>query len=72
MEIKGIKVCSFLECHFAVNYKLIIVEHNQPPAAVAGIDRVIWLPVESVTLDGSNSTDDQRIDSYQWNMLRYD
>ena len=53
-----------------LNSMPIIVEHNQAPVAVAGIDRIIWLPMESVTLDGSNSTDDQKIDSYQWIMLR--
>jgi hypothetical protein len=40
---------------------------NQPPVARAGTDIVITLPVNSVTLNGSNSTDaDGTITSYAW------
>ena len=45
---------------------LMFVEHNVAPVANAGVDKTVWLPVETVTLDGSNSTDDQKIASYQW------
>jgi len=45
---------------------IMFVEHNLPPVAHAGADKTVWLPVETVTLDGSNSTDDQQIASYQW------
>jgi len=46
-------------------------EHNLPPVANAGADKTVWLPVETVTLDGSNSTDDQHIASYQWTCESY-
>ncbi|HEY0679826.1 MAG TPA: PKD domain-containing protein [Chitinophagaceae bacterium] len=40
---------------------------NQPPVANAGADQVIVLPSNSVTLDGSGSTDaDNNIISYTW------
>src|SRR6476619_6578078 len=39
---------------------------NKPPIAHAGKDTTIILPVDSVTLDGSASTDDKKIVSYQW------
>jgi len=41
------------------------------PVANAGADKTVWLPVETVTLDGSNSTDDQHITSYQWTCASY-
>jgi len=50
---------------------LLFAEHNLPPVANAGADKTVWLPVETVTLDGSNSTDDQQIDSYQWTCESY-
>ena len=40
---------------------------NKPPIAKSGFDRVITLPKDSVTLDGSGSTDpDSNITSYTW------
>lgn len=44
-------------------------ERNQPPVSRAGPDKVIWLPVDTLTLDGSNSTDDQKILSYTWSLI---
>ncbi|XP_051044764.1 dyslexia-associated protein KIAA0319-like protein homolog isoform X1 [Phodopus roborovskii] len=41
-------------------------ENNKPPQADAGPDKELTLPVDSTTLDGSKSTDDQRIVSYAW------
>lgn len=41
-------------------------ENNKPPQADAGPDKELTLPVDSTTLDGSKSTDDQRIISYLW------
>ena len=51
----------------------MLVEHNLPPVANAGADKTVWLPVDTITLDGANSTDDQKITSYQWtcNTYRY-
>lgn len=45
---------------------LVRPEENQAPKAVAGSDQTIILPVNVVTLDGRNSTDDKRIESYLW------
>uniref|UniRef100_A0A2K5NZE6 KIAA0319 n=1 Tax=Cercocebus atys TaxID=9531 RepID=A0A2K5NZE6_CERAT len=41
-------------------------ENNSPPRARAGGRHVLVLPNNSVTLDGSRSTDDQGIVSYLW------
>ncbi|KAG3282721.1 hypothetical protein H1C71_033317 [Ictidomys tridecemlineatus] len=41
-------------------------ENNKPPQADAGPDKELTLPVDSTTLDGSKSSDDQRIISYLW------
>ncbi|KAJ1176876.1 hypothetical protein NDU88_002143 [Pleurodeles waltl] len=41
-------------------------ENNKPPQADAGPDKELTLPVDSTTLDGSKSTDDQKIASYLW------
>jgi hypothetical protein len=39
----------------------------KPPVAKAGIDQIIYLPVDSVALDGSASTDtDGTINSFEW------
>nr|XP_005988564.1 PREDICTED: dyslexia-associated protein KIAA0319-like protein homolog isoform X2 [Latimeria chalumnae]XP_014352676.1 PREDICTED: dyslexia-associated protein KIAA0319-like protein homolog isoform X2 [Latimeria chalumnae] len=41
-------------------------ENNKPPEADAGPDKELTLPVDSTTLDGSKSSDDQKIVSYLW------
>ncbi|XP_004693377.1 PREDICTED: dyslexia-associated protein KIAA0319 homolog isoform X1 [Condylura cristata] len=41
-------------------------ENNSPPRAQAGGRHVLVLPNNSITLDGSRSTDDQGIVSYVW------
>ncbi|XP_053123169.1 dyslexia-associated protein KIAA0319-like protein homolog [Hemicordylus capensis] len=41
-------------------------ENNKPPKADAGPDKELTLPVDSTTLDGSKSSDDQKITSYLW------
>ncbi|XP_032854817.1 dyslexia-associated protein KIAA0319 homolog isoform X2 [Tyto alba] len=41
-------------------------ESNSPPVAVAGPDKELTFPVESTTLDGSRSQDDQGIVFYHW------
>lgn len=43
---------------------------NKAPVAITGPDRQLLLPVNSITLNGSDSTDDQAVISYQWDMLR--
>ncbi len=43
---------------------------NHPPVACAGSDRTITLPTDTVTLDGSCSTDpDNNIVSYAWTKI---
>jgi len=43
---------------------------NQPPVANAGVDQTITLPVNSVTLDGSKSSDpENKIISYKWTAI---
>ncbi|XP_066269259.1 zonadhesin-like [Branchiostoma lanceolatum] len=39
---------------------------DHPPVAFAGTDEIVHLPQASLTLDGSLSTDDHGIVSYQW------
>ncbi|XP_035659279.1 zonadhesin-like [Branchiostoma floridae] len=39
---------------------------DHPPVAFAGVDEVVHLPQNTLTLDGSLSTDDHGIVSYQW------
>ncbi|CAM4588405.1 dyslexia-associated protein KIAA0319 homolog isoform X4 [Lepidochelys kempii] len=46
-------------------------ENNSPPVAVAGPDKELTFPVESTTLDGSKSHDDQGIVFYHWENIRY-
>ncbi|XP_072709485.1 dyslexia-associated protein KIAA0319 homolog isoform X5 [Ciconia boyciana] len=41
-------------------------ENNSPPVAVAGPDKELTFPVESTTLDGTKSQDDQGIVFYHW------
>ncbi|XP_029427872.1 dyslexia-associated protein KIAA0319-like protein homolog [Rhinatrema bivittatum] len=45
-------------------------ENNKAPKADAGPDKELTLPVDSTTLDGSRSSDDQRISSYLWEKTR--
>lgn len=43
---------------------------NQPPVANAGPDKIINLPVNTITLDGSGSSDpDNIISSFQWTII---
>ncbi|KAM6239685.1 dyslexia-associated protein KIAA0319-like protein homolog [Porphyrio hochstetteri] len=45
-------------------------ENNKPPKADAGPDKELTLPVDSTTLDGSKSSDDQKIVSFFWEKTR--
>ncbi|XP_042627860.1 dyslexia-associated protein KIAA0319-like [Cyprinus carpio] len=46
-----------------------VLPANKAPVAITGPDRQLLLPVNSITLNGSDSTDDQAVISYQWDML---
>ncbi len=48
----------------------VVLPENQPPVANAGLDQVITLPVNSVTLNGSASTDpDGTITAQTWSLV---
>jgi dipeptidyl aminopeptidase/acylaminoacyl peptidase len=56
----------FPSCQRELSYEGNI-DHNQPPIALAGPDLTITLPIDSVMLDGSNSSDpDGKISAWQW------
>ncbi|XP_017295296.1 dyslexia-associated protein KIAA0319 homolog [Kryptolebias marmoratus] len=42
---------------------------NRAPVAVVGPDRKLFLPLSSLLLDGSGSSDDQRISSFLWEVV---
>ncbi|XP_048010102.1 dyslexia-associated protein KIAA0319 [Megalobrama amblycephala] len=46
-----------------------VLPANKAPVAITGPERQLFLPVNSITLNGSGSTDDQAISSYQWDMI---
>uniref|UniRef100_A0A4W5NMH4 PKD/Chitinase domain-containing protein n=1 Tax=Hucho hucho TaxID=62062 RepID=A0A4W5NMH4_9TELE len=48
-----------------------VKESNGAPVAIVGPNRQLTLPVASVTLDGSSSTDDHAVTSYHWDTIRY-
>ncbi|XP_041068042.1 dyslexia-associated protein KIAA0319-like protein [Carcharodon carcharias] len=54
--------------HQATAEVMVIVqpENNKAPVADSGPDKELTLPVDSTILDGSKSTDDQKITSYMW------
>ncbi|XP_078094030.1 dyslexia-associated protein KIAA0319-like protein isoform X2 [Mustelus asterias] len=54
--------------HQATAEVMVIVqpENNKAPVADSGPDKELTLPVDSTVLDGSKSTDDQKIASYLW------
>ncbi|KAK2183104.1 hypothetical protein NP493_323g02021 [Ridgeia piscesae] len=44
-------------------------ETNQPPEARAGEDQTVFLPTDFVKLNGANSKDDQKIETYLWTQV---
>lgn len=48
---------------------LVQPEANRPPVAIVGPDKELISPVESTTLNGEGSTDDQGIASYHWELI---
>ncbi|XP_059205443.1 dyslexia-associated protein KIAA0319-like protein [Centropristis striata] len=45
-------------------------ENNKPPKADAGPEKELTLPVDRTTLDGSKSSDDQKIATYHWKQTK--
>jgi len=56
--------------HMCEKYCNPFSENNKPPKADAGPDKELTLPVDSTTLDGSKSSDDQKIVSFLWEKTR--
>jgi hypothetical protein len=57
-------------CKKGVSCETCLNVINYPPVACAGADRTITLPTDTVTLDGSCSTDpDNNISSYLWTKI---
>src|SRR5678815_5248637 len=45
-------------------------ENNKPPSSIAGLDQVITLPTDSISLDGSASSDpDGTISEWLWKKI---
>uniref|UniRef100_A0A3Q3D4T1 KIAA0319 like n=1 Tax=Hippocampus comes TaxID=109280 RepID=A0A3Q3D4T1_HIPCM len=53
-------------------YVTVIVqpENNKPPVADAGPEKELTLPVDRTMLDGSKSSDDQKIATYHWEQTK--
>jgi len=61
--------CLFSSCQKELSCESCI-DPNQPPIALAGPDLTITLPIDSVILDGTGSTDpDGTIASYKWTKI---
>lgn len=59
-----------LEVRSEVFGLLTLPENNKPPVADAGPEKELTLPVDRTTLDGSKSSDDQKIATYHWNQIK--
>lgn len=57
-------------CIFSFILTLRPLENNKPPVADAGPEKELTLPVDRTTLDGSKSSDDQKIATYSWKQLK--
>ncbi len=58
----------FLKLLFVLEHSVCEIppENNKPPVADSGPDKELTLPVDRTTLDGSKSSDDQKISTYHW------
>ncbi|XP_065898238.1 dyslexia-associated protein KIAA0319-like protein [Dysidea avara] len=57
--------------HSATEVSVAVLEEaNKPPVANAGKDKAISWPSDSVLLDGSGSSDNQRIIKYCWELVK--
>lgn len=64
----GVSSSTFMACVRKVLHSF--PENNKPPKADAGPDKELTLPVDSTTLDGSKSSDDQKIVFFLWEKTR--
>src|SRR4249919_3421961 len=61
---------SMISCKKETSCEGCATKNNKPPIAVAGPDRVITLPTDSVLLDGSSSSDpDGKISEWLWTKI---
>lgn len=66
MRVLAMPLLVFEINFFAFVFVMSDLENNSPPRAQAGGRHVLMLPNNSITLDGSRSTDDRGIVSYLW------
>lgn len=59
-----------VEMYFKFHLTLHPAENNKPPVADAGPEKELTLPVDRTTLDGSKSSDDQKIATYHWKQTK--
>jgi hypothetical protein len=67
--IKGLPLVTAVYKDMVIHVKLTPrpPKGNVPPVADAGIDRILYLPTNSLTIDGSKSSDpDGSITAYKW------
>lgn len=64
----GVLSFTFMACVWEILHSF--PENNKPPKADAGPDKELTLPVDSTTLDGSKSSDDQKIVYFLWEKTR--
>src|SRR6187399_2367933 len=65
-----ISLVIFISCKKETSCEGCATKSNKPPIAVAGPDQVITLPIDSVLLDGRNSSDpDGSISNYLWTKI---
>lgn len=57
--------------HFTIHVLPLILAKNHPPMANAGANQTLFLPLVSVDLDASNSTDDNKVVSYHWKVIEW-
>lgn len=55
---------------FLFLFPFIAAENNKPPVADAGPEKELTLPVDRTMLDGSKSSDDQKIATYHWEQTK--
>ena len=61
---------AILSCKKETSCEGCATKSNKPPIAIAGPDQVVTLPTDSVSLDGSSSSDpDGRISEWLWTKI---
>jgi len=50
----------------------VLKENDYPPTAIAGEDKIVFLPQNKVVLNGNQSSDDHEIVTWEWTKLKSD